>query len=602
MSMPLGFATKVSIFSMRRRLVRTIISLIPCVLLIAIMVVGSTIPNGIVNELDKKVLQSAESRQELVTLPPQTFTQPKFSGGSGGPTFDFNQKLYDSATTAKQVEKVYPQYGLIAGRAAQIGNVPSPTITLNGASPELAKLYTGAPFAYTPGQPIPLLLSATNVYGMAYNWNGANTLELDYSDPKWLETKMQNHLLKDAEKLVGKTFELSFGGFPIFPEAFEQSTENSGAPKSKLTKLTDKDIKILERRVKELYGPYWDIAKLKEPLRYQFKVVGLIKEPGFSNTQSMIPNEAAVALWNNLYQKQIAARTSKVLDKEFLAEEQAKTEVKEGILQLSDSQMAFAQPSWPKNQNELTEDIQLQGLSVPGLLVETVKNKRNQNEYKELARTTITAANFHANSAVVQLKSPDDREAYIKYLTDQGVPYYDMSPLAAIRAIREGSQAFLTWLTLILGAVVALILLTTVSRFVADSRREIGVWRAIGATRLDISKLVLTRMLWLLVFGIGVGIVVGYSLSYFAAGHVAQTFNSAASGVNPYEQGFLEGMILSLLGGVVPKIDQTALLATDWSLLGSRLGLLTIITLIVGLFPAWRASRISPVTAIRDSE
>ena len=68
MAMPLGFATRVSLFSMRKRIIRTILSLLPCVLLIAIMFIGSTIPNGFVRELDEKVLQKAQDRQQYLVL------------------------------------------------------------------------------------------------------------------------------------------------------------------------------------------------------------------------------------------------------------------------------------------------------------------------------------------------------------------------------------------------------------------------------------------------------------------------------------------------------------------------------------------------------
>ena len=76
MAMPLGFATKVSLFSMRKRIIRTILSLLPCVLLIAVMFIGSTIPNGLVNELDSEILSKAQSRQEYVSLDSYLFSQP----------------------------------------------------------------------------------------------------------------------------------------------------------------------------------------------------------------------------------------------------------------------------------------------------------------------------------------------------------------------------------------------------------------------------------------------------------------------------------------------------------------------------------------------
>jgi ABC-type antimicrobial peptide transport system permease subunit len=71
---------------------------------------------------------------------------------------------------------------------------------------------------------------------------------------------------------------------------------------------------------------------------------------------------------------------------------------------------------------------------------------------------------------------------------------------------------------------------------------------------------------------------------------------------SPTGGNFLGSLIVGMLGGEVPKLELVKLLAPNWPLLLSRLGILSLITLVVGLIPASRASRISPVTAIRDSE
>jgi ABC-type antimicrobial peptide transport system permease subunit len=123
--------------------------------------------------------------------------------------------------------------------------------------------------------------------------------------------------------------------------------------------------------------------------------------------------------------------------------------------------------------------------------------------------------------------------------------------------------------------------------------------------RIDITKLVLVRMSILLLFGIVAGVLVGYGLSALIARGIVSSVNEAAGSVNPYAMGggnFIGQIVVSMLGGEVPKLELVKLLSPNWGLLGSRLGILAGITLVVGLIPALRASRISPVTAIRDSE
>lgn len=604
MSMPLGFSTKVSLFSMRRRWIRTTLSLIPCVLLIAVLFVGSTIPNGLVTELDNKLLKEAESRQEIVRLDAYMFNQPQFSSSGSMSGTQFNQEVYDLATKAEYVKEVYPQYGTVSGMVPELGNVKNSTITMLGTSPEFAELYTSKQFVYIPGEPIPILLSPGGVNGQKYEWDGKTTLEVDYSDGKDVAKKIVNQQLKHGEKLVGKTFTVSFSTFPQYPEAFEQYANGGfGSPKSTLTQLTAKDKEILDKRVNEIYAPYWNLAALKQPISYEFKVVGINTDLG--TYDQYIPNEASVAIWNAIYARQANARTAKVLDKEFLSKESVKTEVSENFLSADPyTGLGFVMQSWQKDKNTSAWQVPLDGVGVPGLLVESTKNARGENVYKELRLPAITKDNFRPTAATVRLHSPDDREKYVEYLKDNDIQFFDNSPLGAIRSVRKWSNTIVTWLTIILGAIVALILVTTVSRFVADSRREIGVWRAIGATRLDITQLVLVRTGILILLGIGVGIVIGLAISAYLATSIAAQFTEATSNFDAYngQQGFIGMMVITLLGGNVPELEAANLLKPDWGLLVSRLGLLALITLLIALLPAWRASRISPVTAIRDGE
>lgn len=609
MAMPLGFASRVSLYSMRKRIIRTTLSLLPCVLLIAIMFVGSTIPNGLVNEIDAKVLSVAQERQEFLMLDSYMFAKQDFSftpaGGPSQPEFD--QDRFKLATESPYVEKVYPQRGAVSGTAVQIGNVPKPSVSLSGVSAEFAKLYSPEEFQYIEGQPIPVLINPTNIYGVEYAWNGQSTLELDYADTKDLESRQKYYSLGEPEKLIGTTFRAEFGAFPGFPEAFDEQSFGSsfGPPKSKLIKLTDQDRDILQRRVKEIYGPYWDVQKLSVPTTFEFKIVGLLQSNSMgSSGQVYAPNDAIPAIWNAMYSKQIGARTAKALDKEFLSTEQSKIEVSDGYIP-DTSAFFYTSPSWMKDESVSAWEVDISQIRVPALLVEPAKNARGQNEYRVFGASSIDSTNFQQSGAIVKLKSSEDRDEYVKFLNDNGFYYFDNSPVAMIKGIRKGANVFVTWLTIILGTVVAFILLITMSRFVADSRKEIGVWRAIGATRLDIIQLVLVRMGLLLLIGIGFGVAIGYGISAVLASAIVNSVNEVAGAINPYGFGggnFLGQIILSFLGGQVPELEITKLLAPNWQLLASRLGLLAFITMLVGLIPALRAARISPVTAIRDSE
>jgi ABC-type antimicrobial peptide transport system permease subunit len=98
---------------------------------------------------------------------------------------------------------------------------------------------------------------------------------------------------------------------------------------------------------------------------------------------------------------------------------------------------------------------------------------------------------------------------------------------------------------------------------VARRTREIGVRMALGATPIDVGRLILRQLAFVL-----------------AAGAVAGIAGSWA----------LQGVTRSLLYGVAPR-DPVVLVAAL---------LLVIVTAVLAAFvPAWRASRLDPLAALR---
>ncbi len=132
---------------------------------------------------------------------------------------------------------------------------------------------------------------------------------------------------------------------------------------------------------------------------------------------------------------------------------------------------------------------------------------------------------------------------------------------------------------------------------VTERTREIGVLKAIGAKNHDIMKIFLVESLLIGLIGGGVGVAVGSILAYafpmltsglFAAG--ASPFgmrNPFSSAVNPE----LGGRATSPIMFATPAI--TPLNITICFSLGALVGILA------GLYPAWRASRMKPVEALR---
>ena len=146
-------------------------------------------------------------------------------------------------------------------------------------------------------------------------------------------------------------------------------------------------------------------------------------------------------------------------------------------------------------------------------------------------------------------------------------PVYEMSTMDDLRAPAQTSSRFAAWL---LGFFAALSLLLAaigvygvVSYATAQRTREAGVRMALGATRWDLLGGVLGQGLRLMLSGVVVGLIAAVFLTKF---------------------------MTSMLHGVP---------ATDPLTLGCVAVLLTVVALLATLIPAYRASRVEPMTALR---
>lgn len=184
----------------------------------------------------------------------------------------------------------------------------------------------------------------------------------------------------------------------------------------------------------------------------------------------------------------------------------------------------------------------------------------------------------YLTTITVQLEDPDRYEPAVAAITAllrerHGIvpPVEDnftvSNPRAAMEQVQEVDTTLSSVLvgiaviaTLIGGVVIMSLMLIAVS----ERRREIGVRRAVGATRGDVLRQFL----------------------------VEAALISALGGV--------VGVLLGVAGATVAAYQQELPPAFLWGAMAGAVGLATLIGLVFGLQPAWRAANVDPIQALRS--
>jgi putative ABC transport system permease protein len=153
-------------------------------------------------------------------------------------------------------------------------------------------------------------------------------------------------------------------------------------------------------------------------------------------------------------------------------------------------------------------------------------------------------------------------------------PYVLASPGDLARTLRASSASFQGTAALVAAIVLfvgAFLIVNTLSMTVGERAREVGLLRAAGATRSQLSRFVFSGALLLGVVGAALGTLLGAAMAIFMARAVSE-----ATGVT----------------AEVPAIDVTGVLTAAAVGIG--------ITILAAIEPALSAARISPVEALRN--
>ena len=181
----------------------------------------------------------------------------------------------------------------------------------------------------------------------------------------------------------------------------------------------------------------------------------------------------------------------------------------------------------------------------------------------------------------------DDVEPVIRALNDYGLQY--SSPLETVAVMRQQiatMQSFLGFIGAISMLVAALSIANTMMMSIYERTREIGVMKVLGCKLGNIRLLFLTEAAYIGLFGGGAGLALSYALSY--------ALNNVA---------WMQQMVASIMSSA--ELFETASGATSiispqlaWGAWVFVIG----VSIVSGLYPAYRAMRLSALAAIRNAE
>jgi len=193
-----------------------------------------------------------------------------------------------------------------------------------------------------------------------------------------------------------------------------------------------------------------------------------------------------------------------------------------------------------------------------------------------------------SNSMLIKLNDITNREQVVSDLNSNGYSYQDYSQYKELDKLEKYLNIGVNAASIVFMVITALFILINMAKFVSEGRKEIGIFRAIGASKNDIRLLFILQSLAYTIISIISGALLGI-LGVYAISNLI--VNSAQKFINS-----TIGKTLVLSGG----IQKADFLSFDSRMLLMYAGAILLITLIVSLVPSGQAAKVSPVEAIRN--
>jgi ABC-type lipoprotein release transport system permease subunit len=189
---------------------------------------------------------------------------------------------------------------------------------------------------------------------------------------------------------------------------------------------------------------------------------------------------------------------------------------------------------------------------------------------------------------VIQLQQPDQAEAVAGRLQASLGPNYEVMTYGQIVPIFKTIESYTNSIILVASLFVYLLvglgILNTVLMSVLERTREFGVMQAVGTRPGGILSLVLAESFWIATISVVLGLALGLGINWYGEHHALLDASKAV------------GESIDMGGMVMGSAFKTRV-SVSQGLAAARY--VFVMALLVGLYPAWRVSRMRPVEALR---
>ncbi len=585
---------RINFKKLKHRTSKAMFLILPITILVTLTVVIASQVTNISKATNESIFGKIDNENTILQITKQQEENTQSFRGFQPPT-EFNESDLTNIKSVSNIVDATLNYSVPVSNIYTNDLIQDKEITLNNISvlsEAMATSYTLEDFSYSDNDTvIPIILNTNTLMETYEDWGDKTTMTVNMrglrdagQDPMQLTPIKTKAIEYKKEDLIGKEFKVTVGGLDKV-NSYEITRE---AGVMTFTKLNESEITELSSDRKDTINKYWEYNNLIKGNTYTFKIVGIIESE--SNRTSYIPTTFANRLMNDLISLEINNRRDN-LDYEIVNELFSGMSYDGTELSNISGLRLPGQNNAPimggMNRNEPSMQTSSTKYTIPGLVIITNSEdsstitglNKNSNVFEESIKTSQTIS--------IKINSNENREQIVKDINNLGYALVDINNLELFNNIQSTLSRVSNWLIIAFIALSSGVIILTMSKFVSDSSKEIGIYRAVGFTKGNILSIFLTQGIVYTLIGYVLGIGFGYILNLLSSSFISNWFNN-----------FLNETIAKTYN-IIELTNSSMFTYIDINALATISIIIFVLSIFISFIPAYKASNISPVEAIK---